>query len=95
MKYHYFKSVAKWAANKFKSPTNPFTQFCLNFREESKSHSHIYTGRDGPVYSWSFEYSNFKPAKQSTADILVFRYKKRKSQKKCDVRVIHKIQKQL
>jgi hypothetical protein len=95
MKYHYFKSVAKWAANKFKSPTNPFTQFCLNFREESKSHSRIYEGWNGAVYSCSFETYDFKPAKQSTSDILGFRYKKRKSQKKCDVRVIHKIQKQL
>lgn len=44
------------------------------------------------MYSWSFETSDFKPAKQSTADILVFRYKKYKGQKKCDCRIIHKLQ---
>lgn len=34
------------------------------------------------MYSWSFETFDFKPARQSNADILVFRYKEKKGQKK-------------
>ena len=77
------------------------------FREDHKSHTLLYLRNIVGVksemprtweyrtelYSWSFETTNFKPAKQMTADILVFRYKKYKGQKKCDLRIVHKIQK--
>lgn len=114
MKYSYFKSVSRWAANKIAatvggSPTYWHGELLKGFREKFKSCSRIYFSnsqyyilndkliRKNPKYigmiSWSFETVDFKPAKQDSADILVFRYKGLKSQKFCDVRIIHKIAK--
>lgn len=87
--------------------TESVTKILLGrFREESKSRTLFYQqtivgtisenprvwGYRNEMYSWSFETFDFKPTKQSIADILVFRHKKHKGQKKCNCRIVHRIQ---
>lgn len=43
------------------------------------------------MISWSFETNDYKPADQKSADLLVFRFKAVKGQRRCTLRVTYKI----
>lgn len=119
MTYKHFKSVARWAGNKFADVLDgngkawADAYFIPYFREKSKNHSRSYiagriswadtrdilknhrvgigTFKFDSMISWSFETSDFRPSDQENADILVFRFKAVKGQRKPTLRIVHKL----
>lgn len=119
MTYKHFKSVARWAGNKFAEKLGgsgrSWSEAYLipYFREKSKNHSRTYIHGDimladvrdiqkkhqvgigvlkfQSMISWSFETSDFRTSDQKNADILVFRFKAVKGQRRPTLRIIHKL----
>lgn len=62
---------------------------CLEFNDENEGIRSGWKSHTSKI-SWSFETSDYKPAKQRNADYLVFRYTPVKG-RGCTIRIVHKL----